>query len=307
MPEQYYKGYWMVTNRCNLRCSYCVLENAPTQLKRELSIVDKKELVSHLYHQLGFRRLTLSGGEVIIIGKHPPTEFIELLKHIRTFRSSDPSKNLEIELYTNGTYLDDAVADEMVGVVDLVAVTIDSVNNKFLSEIGRNYRGFNQYYEHIIKVCSRLSQRGIQVKLHSVVSQKNHSFLPEEVPVIFDAIEAASGSIACWKFYQYMSYDAPERDAKHAISDDVYEEFQERVECNLKGRNTVLHFKDNDEMNASLFNILSYGNAQYMRPNDTWSTSPRTEDLRSYSSMQELLTQHSIDEAVFHQFHGILR
>ena len=110
MTHTYYKGYWMLTNRCNLRCTYCVLENAPHQLKAELNINEKKELISHLYHNLGFRRLTLSGGEVLIIGKHPPTEFIELLRHIRTFRSTDPSKNLEIELYTNGAHLDEKVA-----------------------------------------------------------------------------------------------------------------------------------------------------------------------------------------------------
>lgn len=113
MAESYYKGYWMVTNRCNLRCSYCVLENAPHQLKVELDLNGKKELVSHLYNKLGFRRLTLSGGEVVIFGKHPPSEFIELLRRIRTFRSPDPVKNLEIEIYTNGTYLDENVVNEM--------------------------------------------------------------------------------------------------------------------------------------------------------------------------------------------------
>ena len=178
MPNLYYKGYWMVTNRCNLRCTYCVLENAPHQLKAELDINGKKELISHLYHNLGFRRLTLSGGEILIIGKHPPTDFIELLHHIRTFRSPDPSKNLEIEMYTNGAYLTENVAKEMKGVVDTVAVTIDSANDKFLSEIGRNYKGHDKYYEHIVQVFSLLCQNGIELKLHSVISQKNHSFLP---------------------------------------------------------------------------------------------------------------------------------
>ena len=83
MPESYYKGYWMLTNRCNLRCSYCVLEDAPDQLKAELDLEGKKELITHLYEKLNFRRLTLSGGEVTIIGKHPPKDFIELLNHIR--------------------------------------------------------------------------------------------------------------------------------------------------------------------------------------------------------------------------------
>ncbi len=78
----YYKGYWMVTNRCNLRCSYCVLENAYHQLKQELDLSGKKELISHLYHQHNFRRLTLSGGEVLNHRQNLPKRFIELLRHL---------------------------------------------------------------------------------------------------------------------------------------------------------------------------------------------------------------------------------
>lgn len=256
MSNSHYKGYWMVTNRCNLRCTYCVLENSPNQLKAELNLQEKKELVSHLYHKLGFRRLTLSGGEVVIFGKHPPSEFIELLRHIRNFRSNDPDKNLEIELYTNGTYLDENVACEMKGVVDMVAVTIDGTKDSFLTEIGRNYGKSTKYYENISRVCGLLSKNGIKLKLHSVIGQKNHLSLPDEVVLILDSIESVSGKLHCWKFYQYMSYDAPEKDRFHAIPIELYLKFQERVELALKGRKTPLHFKDNAEMNASLFNIL---------------------------------------------------
>lgn len=307
MSNSYYKGYWMVTNRCNLRCSYCVLENAPHQLKAELDLNGKKELISHLYHNLGFRRLTLSGGEVLIIGKSPPSDFIELLRHIRTFRSSDPSKNLEIELYTNGTYLDEKVAAEMQGVVDLVAVTIDSSKQNLLTELGRNNRKFNQYFDNAIRVCQLLARKGIAIKLHSVVGTKTHLTLPDEVAFILDELENAGVRLVCWKFYQYMSYDVPDKDGMHAIPAELYQSFQDKVESALKGREVSLHFKDNDEMNASLFNILSYGNAQYMRDGDSWSTSQRTKDLRSYQTMSQLFAENDIDKDRFHCFHGIKR
>jgi len=305
MAESYYKGYWMVTNRCNLRCSYCVLEDAPHQLNAELDLNAKKELVSHLYNNLGFRRLTLSGGEVVIIGKHPPKEFIELLRHIKTFRSADPNKNLEIELYTNGTFLDENVVNEMKGVVDTVAVTIDSSKDSFLSEIGRNFGRYSKYYENIMQRCSLLSKANIELKFHSVISTKNHLLLHDEVVFILDSLESFGGTLSCWKFYQYMSYDAPERDKAHSISEELYEQFKKSTSKVLEGRAPRLHFKDNKEMNASLFNILSYGNAQYMRDNDSWSTSKRTEDLRSYGSMPELFAKHDINEERFRHFHEI--
>lgn len=303
--EAYYKGYWMVTNRCNLRCHYCVLENAPNQLKAELDLEAKKELVTHLYNKLGFRRLTISGGEVLIIGKRPPKDFLELLRHIRQFRSQDPTSNLEIELYTNGTYIDEAVASEMKGVIDQVAVTIDSLDQDFLTSIGRNSARYPRYYDNIVRVCSLIAKQGIELKLHSVVGQKNHLILPGEVRSILDAVEQGGAYPVCWKFYQYMSYDAPERDRFHAIPSSSYETFKETVEKALKGRPVRLHFKDNEEMNASLFNILSYGNAQYMRTGDSWSTSRRTADLRSYVSMSDLFAKDDIDEARFRRFHEI--
>ena len=305
MKNRYYKGYWMVTNRCNLRCSYCVLENAPHQLRAELSLEEKKELVSHLYNKLNFRRLTLSGGEVLIFGKHPPKEFLELLNHIRTFKSLDREQNLEIELYTNGTYLTDEIADQMASVVDRIAVTIDGTKNDFLNEIGRNHRKHTNYFDHIIAVVERLSKRGIDVKLHSVIGQKNHLFLPDEVPIILEAIEKSGGSISAWKFFQYMSYDAPEKDTLHHIEKETYEAFKKNVLEQIPSSFKNLHFKDNAEMNASLFNILSYGNAQYMRDGDSWNTSKRTRDLRDYASMEDMFHQHDINEARFRQFHEI--
>lgn len=88
---------------------------------------------------------------------------------------------------------------------------------------------------------------------------------------------------------------------------DLYEQFKQRAKLALEGRPIRLHFKDNKEMNTSLFNILSYGNAQYMRDDDTWSMSQRTEDLRSYASMSELFAKHDIDENRFRRFHEISR
>ncbi|MCE5317905.1 MAG: radical SAM protein [Parachlamydia sp.] len=306
MSESQYKGYWMVTNRCNLRCHYCVLENAHHQLKQELDLEGKKELVTHLY-QLGFRRLTLSGGEVTLIGKSPPRDFLELIRHIRTFRSSDPTKNLEIELYTNGAFFDEKVAEAVKGVVDQIAVTIDSNEDNLLSELGRNTRKFPHYYEHILRVCQLISQNGIELKLHSVIGTKTHASLPGQVASILDALEDSGARIGVWKFYQYMSYDVPERDHVHAIPKETYMQFKEKVQKELQGRPLRLHFKDNEEMNDSLFNILSYGNAQYMRKQDSWSTSQRTEDLRTYSSMGDLFAKHDIDESLFRRFHELKR
>lgn len=307
IQKSVYKGYWMVTNRCNLRCSYCVLEDAPHQIKSELTLADKLALVSHLYEKLNFRRLTLSGGEVLIIGKHPPRDFISLLQHLRQYRSRHEQDNLEVEMYTNGTFLTDEVVEKMHGVVDTVAITIDSIDNTFLTNIGRNFGRYKNYYENFIAGCSLLSQAGIEVKLHSVISSKNYASLPQHVSTIIKDLNDKNCQMSAWKFYQYMSYDMPEKDQEHMISRDIYRQFREQTTSLLGEHTSLLHFKDNQEMNASLFNILSYGNAQYMRDGDTWSSSQRTQDLRNYQSMQDLFSKHDINEVRFREFHEIKR
>lgn len=305
--DTFYKGYYMITNRCNLDCGYCVLEDSPEQLRRELDLAGKKALISHLYHQLGFRRITLSGGEALLIGKRPPADFVALLAFLKDMKSTDQRRNLEIELYTNGTLLDDSVADAMAGVVDLVAITIDSSRNDTLTILGRNTGRYRDYFQSAVDVCSRLAMRGIMVKLHSVVGQTNSERLADEVGPILDAILHRGGRVSQWKFYQYMSYDAPDRDRANAITDSCFRAAVERIRTALSTSGVCLHFKDNKEMNASLFNILSYGTAQYMRPGDTWSTSVRTDDLRNYSSMADLFSKHDIDQKAFVQFHEVRR
>ena len=305
MVDSYYKGYWMLTNRCNLRCSYCVLEDAPNQLKAELDLEAKKELISHLYNKLNFRRLTLSGGEVTIIGKHPPHDFIELLRHNKTFRSDERHKNLEIEIYTNAKRLNEYLVQEMSGVVDIVAITIDSIKDSFLSEIGRNYGSSRNYFEHVTQICKLIAKYNIKLKIHSVVFQKNYIQLLSEIPLILNSIDKAGGKIFHWKFFQYMSYDMPEKDNLHSIPIDLFMEFKNKASEILQQYNIEMHFKDTQEMRDSIFNILSYGNAQYMRAEDSWSTSRRTADLRTYNSMADFFAKNNIDEPLFRKFNEI--
>jgi len=282
-----------------------VLEDAPHQLKAELDLEGKKELISHLYNKLNFRRLTLSGGEVTIIGKHPPKDFIELLRHIRNFRSDEKDKNLEIEVYTNARRLNEDILKEMSGVVDIVAITIDSKEDGFLSEIGRNYGSLSNYFEHVAQICQYITKYNIKLKLHSVVFQKNYTKLLNEIPLILNAIGKAGGKIFHWKFFQYMSYDVPEKDNIHSIPIDLFMEFKNKTSEILKQYEIGMHFKDTKEMRDSIFNILSYGNAQYMRAGDSWSTSQRTEDLRTYNSMTDFFAKNNIDEQLFRKFNEI--
>lgn len=301
----FYKGYYMITSRCTLSCDYCVLENSPEQLARELPLEGKQALIEHLYRQLGFRSLTLSGGEAMFVGERPPQDFLALCAFLRGFRSADPQENLELHLYSNGTLLDERVADAMAGVFDLVAMNIDSTHDALLARLGRSTERYADCAERTARACGLLSERGIRIKLHSVVGRLNHMRLPSELPAILERVLQRGARVESWKFYQYMSYDVPEVDQRHVIGDERFARSREAIEGALQNSEVRLLFKDNALMQSTLFNILPYGNAQFMLPGDTWSTSRRTADLRSYRSMEDLADQHGLDLAQLRSAHGL--
>jgi len=233
--EKYYKGYYMMTARCNLSCSYCILENKPHQLKQELGLSQKMELISHLYHNLGFRSLTLSGGEALIIGKSAPSDFLLLLGFLKQFKSDTIDKNLQIKLYSNGIYLTEDVAAAMNGIVDEVSITIDSSKSETLLLIGRNKSQKDNYFLKAIEVCKILSKQDIKVKLHTVISALNYRNIASEVRYIYDSMKDANPQFSQWKMYQYMSYDDIMVDEKHQIDFDEFENVKRDIQKYLDG------------------------------------------------------------------------
>jgi sulfatase maturation enzyme AslB (radical SAM superfamily) len=305
IETDFYKGFYLITAKCNLSCSYCVLENSPEQIKQELNLSLKKELIYHLYNHLNFRSLTLSGGEPLLMGENAPYDFELLLQFIKQFKSTDSRKNLRIHLYTNGTCLSNSLADLMKGVVDEISINIDSPKNEVLKCIGRSKNVDDNYFNSFLNSCRILAKREIPIKLHSVVCSLNYQSIGLNSKLIFDKLIDEGIRISSWKFYQYMSYDVDFIDMRHFISADCFDTVKEDVANIFNGYEINLHFKGNKEMNESLFNILPYGNVQYMCPNDTWSSSKRTKSLLEYQSMNQFFNENSISESLFKKYHTL--
>lgn len=301
--KKYYSAYYMMTAHCNLSCSYCVLENSASQLAQELPLNKKEELIGHLYDNFKVRSLTISGGEPICIGNNSGKDFIELMFFLRQFKSSQKEKNLVVKMYSNGLLLTDDIAKAMKGVIDCVSINIDSCNESILQVIGRSNRYNGSYYEKVIEIIGLLYKYGIKVKLHTVISKLNSNSIEVDAPVILHVMRNANPLIEQWKFYQYMSYDNPDKDEAHAISDESFASAARRVTTALNKFDLGLKFKSADEMDESLFNILATGVAQYRKKGDTWTTTRRTKSLFGYGSINEMLMANDIDIRLFEKYH----
>ena len=93
-----------VTDRCNLRCTYCmpreVFDKLHTYLPRsELLSFEEIERIARLFIRLGVRKIRLTGGEPLL--RHGIEHLIEKLARLQTAEG----KPMEIALTTNGVLL----------------------------------------------------------------------------------------------------------------------------------------------------------------------------------------------------------
>jgi len=117
-----------VTDRCNLRCNYCMPEESYTWLpKPELLDFDEVVRLTRLFCDLGVRRVRLTGGEPLLRRDLPV--LIEMLR-----RETDAE---ELSLTTNGLLLERFANDLHEAGLDRVTVSIDTLDPKRFEALSR--------------------------------------------------------------------------------------------------------------------------------------------------------------------------
>ncbi|MFV0560584.1 MAG: radical SAM protein [Enterococcus sp.] len=106
-----------ITHRCNLHCTHCCM-NASNSMKEEadLSFEQMKEMIDKIV-EWNPKRIMLSGGEPMLRG-----DFFLLLSYLRSIF------NGTIILSTNGTFINQKNADQLVKMVDQFEISIDGID-----------------------------------------------------------------------------------------------------------------------------------------------------------------------------------
>jgi MoaA/NifB/PqqE/SkfB family radical SAM enzyme len=147
-----------VTNRCNIRCSYCVF---PSFSPNELSTAEI-EVVFEKLRRAGVRRLGLAGGEPMV--RTDFAEIVALAKRAGFF----VSVNTNLTLYAKrGGALDS---------VDLVLTSLDGGEQAHKRQRGEGS------WEGVIDAISDLRRRGKRVVAICVVTSRN----VDQAPVLLD-------------------------------------------------------------------------------------------------------------------------
>lgn len=117
-----------VTDRCNLRCRYCMPEEGvPYKAHHSMMTYEEIERLLRLLVELGLQRVRITGGEPLL-----RRGLVPFIGHI----SSLPGLN-DLALSTNGTLLGEMAADLMAAGVSRVNVSLDTLNPAKFADLTR--------------------------------------------------------------------------------------------------------------------------------------------------------------------------
>ena len=157
-----------ITDRCNLRCFYCMPEEGINYLpKKELLTYEELLRLAHIVAELGVNKIRLTGGEPFI--RRDVMSFLDNLNQIPGIDS--------IHITTNGVfthkYLDDL---QSVGIKS-VNLSIDTLDPEKFKQITRR-----DEFHNVEKTLYGLLERNIPTKINMVVMEGQN--IDDIVPMV---------------------------------------------------------------------------------------------------------------------------
>ena len=162
-----------VTDRCNLRCFYCMPEKGIQFVSRsELMTYEEMIRVVSLFATMGINKVRITGGEPFV--RKGMLDFMAELSHIPGIT--------DLHLTTNGTFSAGVVSKLKEYGVNSVNLSIDSLNKDRFYEITRR-----NVFDDVMKTFNALLSHEIPTKLNMVVmAGKNVEDISEMIELTQD-------------------------------------------------------------------------------------------------------------------------
>ncbi|HYM12576.1 MAG TPA: radical SAM protein [Bryobacterales bacterium] len=155
--------FWELTTGCNLRCIHCRASATELMSPEDLSYQEACGVIDQIAAYAPFI-LVLSGGEPL----WRPDVF-DLAERAR-------ARNIRVALATNGTLVDDAMADRIVAAgIRRVAISLDGAD----AATHDSFRGQAGAFQAALDGFRRLRARGMSMQVNTTVSRHNERQLPQ--------------------------------------------------------------------------------------------------------------------------------
>jgi len=176
-----------VTDRCNLRCQYCMPAHG-------IDIVDRKELLSYkemyritrVLSELGVNKVRLTGGEPFV-----RKDFVNFLESL-----SFNDKLEEINITTNGALIANHIEKLEALNINAINLSIDSLQKEKFAKITRR-----DVFENVYDTFEKLEKSNLQLKLNVVVQS---GFNTDE---IIDFVELSKNKDIAVRFIEEMPFN----------------------------------------------------------------------------------------------------
>lgn len=163
-----------VTDRCDLRCIYCMSERMRFLPRNELLTIEELDRMCAAFVRRGVRRLRFTGGEPLV-----RRGFLDLLNLVKRHLGSGLD---EITVTTNGVQLAEFAGPLFAAGVRRVNVSVDSLDRDTFRHITRRDR-----LPDVLAGIDAAERAGLKVKINTVALKRDNA---HEIP---DLIQWAHG------------------------------------------------------------------------------------------------------------------
>mgnify|MGYP003346120574 FL=1 len=203
-----------VTDRCDLRCTYCMAEDVTFLPRQEVLSIEEIIRLTNIFNELGVKKFRLTGGEPLV-----RKNIVSIIEHLNNLKNQ--GKILEHTLTTNGTNLSRYASILKKNGVERINVSLDSLNTESFRKITK--------WGDLSKVLNGIEaakKEGIKIKINTVLTQ---NFNNKEILDILDwckknhfdisLIEIMPiGDIGEKRFNQYLSMKKFEEDLVNKLN-----------------------------------------------------------------------------------------
>ncbi|MCW3995694.1 MAG: radical SAM protein [Candidatus Bathyarchaeota archaeon] len=191
---------WNVTRECNMKCSHCYINATDKKLDNELTTKEAKHLMNQIC-QVSRPLLILSGGEPLL-----RQDIYELIKY-------GSSKGLKMGLGSNGSLIDDAVAQKLKAAgIATVSISLDS----HIPAQHDIFRGVGGAWEKAVNACKALRKNNVLVQVNTTLTHQNYNQI--------DDIMALAEDIGVENFHLFFLVPTGRGTKLTDISPQKYEE-----------------------------------------------------------------------------------
>ena len=144
-----------VTDRCNLRCTYCMAEEMEFLPRRDLLTFEEIEALARHLVSRGVRRIRLTGGEPLV-----RKGVLDLVERLRRLRGEGLD---ELTLTTNGTRLPEMARGLHAAGVRRINVSLDTLDRECFARLTRR-----DEFDRVLAGIDAAEQAGLAIRINAV-------------------------------------------------------------------------------------------------------------------------------------------